>query len=100
LTPLEGHPRGVVIRVKARPGARRNGLAGLHADALRVDVTAAAEKGKANEAIVGVLAEVFSLAKSQVELISPPANPHKRFLMAGVELTVAEARLAIELAKN
>ena len=100
MTPLESHPQGVVIRVKARPGARRNALAGLHDDALRVDVTAAPEKGKANQAIIGLLANVFGLSKSQVELVSPPTNPQKRFLLAGIKLAAAEAQLTLQMAKN
>ncbi|WP_428304160.1 DUF167 domain-containing protein [Lacipirellula sp.] len=92
--PLEPHPSGVVIRVKARPGARRNGFAGIHADALRIDVTAAPEKGKANEVIIALLAEAFHVAKSQIELISSPANAQKRFLLAGLTMAAAEQCLA------
>ena len=94
MTPLESHPQGVVIRVKARPGARRNALAGLHDGALRIDVTAAPEKGKANEAIMALLAKSFEIAKSSIELISSPANPQKRFLLGGIQLAAAEKRLA------
>ena len=97
-SPVEPHPSGVVIRVKARPGARRNGFAGVHADALRIAVTAAPEKGKANEAIIALLAEAFNVAKSQIELISSPANPQKRFLIAGLDLAAAEELLTRALA--
>ncbi|MBL9162944.1 MAG: DUF167 domain-containing protein [Planctomycetaceae bacterium] len=94
MTPLESHPQGAVIRVKARPGARRNALAGLHDGALRVDVTAAPEKGKANDAIIVLLAKSFGIAKSSIELISSPANPQKRFLLAGVDLAAVKQRLS------
>ena len=97
-SPIESHPSGVIIRVKARPGARRNGFAGLHADALRIDVTAAPEKGKANEAIIALLAEAFHVAKSQIELISSPANPQKRFLIRSLDLAAAEELLTRALA--
>lgn len=94
MTPLEPHAQGVVIRVKARPGSRRNALAGLHDGAVRVDVTAAPEKGKANEAIIALLAKSFGIAKSSIELISSPANPQKRFLLHGLQLADAEQQLA------
>jgi hypothetical protein len=93
-SPIEPHPQGVVIRVKARPGARRNAFAGLHDGALRIDVTAAPEKGKANSAIIALLAKNFGVAKSSIELISSPANPQKRFLIAGLDLATAEKRLS------
>jgi uncharacterized protein (TIGR00251 family) len=95
MTPLELHPHGVVIRVKARPGARRNAFAGLHDGALRIDVTAAPEKGKANDAIIALLAKTFGIAKSSIELISTPANPQKRFLIAGLDVAAAKAKLAM-----
>lgn len=98
MTPLESHSSGVVIRVKARPGARRNAFAGLHDGALRIDVTAAPEKGKANDAIIALLAKTFGVAKSSIELISSPANPQKRFLLAGLDLAAAEESLAKLLA--
>ena len=94
-SPIEPHTQGVVIRVKARPGARRNALAGLHHGAFRIDVTAAPEKGKANDAIIALLAKNFGVAKSSIELISSPANPQKRFLIAGLDLATAEAKLAM-----
>lgn len=94
MTPLESHPQGVVIRVKARPGARRNALAGLHDGALRIDVTAAPEKGKANDSIIALLAKTFTVAKSSIELISSPANPQKRFLLHGIQLAHAQQQLA------
>jgi uncharacterized protein (TIGR00251 family) len=100
MTPLESHPQGVIIRVKARPGARRNAFAGLHDGALRIDVTAAPEKGKANEAIVSLLAKSFGVAKSSIELISSPANPLKRFLLRGLQLADAEQLLASLLDAN
>lgn len=92
--PFEPHPNGVVIKVKARPGARRNAFAGLHDGALRVDVTAAPEKGKANEAIIALLAKHFQLSKSRIELLSSSANPQKKFLLAGVDLAKVEACFA------
>lgn len=94
MTPLEAHQQGVVIRVKARPGARCNAFAGIHDGALRVDVTAAPEKGKANEAIIALLAKSLGVAKSSIELISSPANPQKRFLLHGLQLADAEQQLA------
>jgi len=94
-SPIEPHPQGVVIRVKARPGARRNAFAGLHDGSLRIDVTAAPEKGKANDAIIALLAKNFGVATSSIELISSPANLQKRFLIAGLDVAAAEAKLAL-----
>ena len=49
---LELHLSGVVLRVKAQPKARRNGIVGVHAGNLKVQVSAAPEHGKATEAVL------------------------------------------------
>ena len=53
---LSPHERGTVLRVKAQPNARKAGILGEHAGSLKVGVTVAPEKGKANAAILEILA--------------------------------------------
>ncbi len=81
---LEPHAEGTILPVRAQAGARRNGIKGIHAGALQVMVTQAPEKGKANKAIIAVLAESLSLRKSQFELIWGETSPLKRFLVRGI----------------
>lgn len=75
---------GVILPVKARPGSRSSGIRGEHDGALRVSVTQAAEKGKANKALIGVLGKSLGLRKSQIELVSGPTSARKRFLVRDV----------------
>jgi uncharacterized protein len=87
----DAHADGAILPVRARAGARRNGIQGEHAGALQVSVTQAPEKGKANKAIVSVLAESLGLRKCQIELITGETSPQKRFLVRGVtQLELAE----------
>ena len=58
---FEAHAQGTILPVRAHPGARRNEIRGEHDGALRVSVTAAPEKGKANKAIIELLAEALGL---------------------------------------
>ena len=88
------HAGGVVLPVRARAGAKSSAVAGHHAGMLKVNVTAAPEKGKANRAIVAVLAGALALRKSQIELLSGQSSPEKRFLITG--LTIDELRDQIE----
>lgn len=85
---------GLVINVKAQPGGRKNDVRGEHAGALRVSVTQAPEKGKANLAIVEVLCEALKLRRNQIELIAGETNPRKKFLIR----EVAEPELRMRLA--
>lgn len=75
---------GCVLCVRARPGARRNGIVGEQAGALKVAVTAPPDKGRANDAIVEVLADALGIKRSQIELISGPTSRQKKFLVRGL----------------
>lgn len=94
LTPSQG---GVLLHVHAQPGARRSGVTGEHAGALRVAVTAPPDKGKANAAILEVLAEALRLKPSQLALIAGETSRRKRVLLAGVSLEDAASRIAAAL---
>lgn len=94
---LEEHPQGVVVPVKAQPGARRNGLAGEHAGALKVQVTQAPEDGKATDAVLELLADTLRVKRSQVTLLSGATSRQKRFVVSGVSLAEITTRLQVAL---
>lgn len=90
---LESLAQSVVLPVRAQAGARNNGIQGEHDGALKVSVTQAPEKGKANKAIVGVLAKLLGLRKSQISLISGETSSQKRFSIANVDVEELRARI-------
>ncbi len=81
---LEPHTEGTILPVRAHAGARRNAIKGIHDGALQVMVTQAPEKGKANKAIIAVMAESLGLRKSQIELLVGETSPQKRFLVNAI----------------
>lgn len=91
---LEEHSDGVVLPVKAHPGARRNEIRSAQNGMLRVSVTQAPEKGKANKAIIALLAKELSLRKSQIELLGGETSGQKRFLVLGISLSDMRKRVA------
>lgn len=90
---LEQTRHGVVIPVHAQPGARKNAVVGEHAGRLKVTVTQAPEKGKANQALIEVLAEAIGVKRSQVTLLSGETSSKKRFLVSGEELSSLRERI-------
>jgi len=90
---LTSHPRGVVLPVRAHAGARRNGIVGEHNGMLRVAVTAAPEKGKANKAIAALLSDTFKTPKSSIELLAGETSPQKRFLIVGADADQLRRRI-------
>jgi uncharacterized protein (TIGR00251 family) len=94
---LEAHPRGIVLHVRAQPGARRNAITGIHAGALKIAVTAAPEKGKANAAIVSVLCDQLNLSPTQVAVIAGETSRHKKLLIIGISNDELQQRIAGKL---
>ena len=88
------HPEGCVLPIRAQPGARKAGILGEQAGALKVAVTAPPEDGRANKALVELLREALDLKRSQVELLSGPTSREKRFLIRGLGKKELEDRVA------
>lgn len=90
---------GIRLSVQAKPKASRNGLAGIHAGRLKVAVTAAPAKGKANAAVLEVLAEALGLKRSQLSLVAGDTDPRKTVLVTGVTADDLRERIAAALAE-
>jgi uncharacterized protein (TIGR00251 family) len=80
---LEPRDDGVILHVRAKAGARKSGIECVHDGALKVSVTAAPEKGRANQAICELLARTLGVSKSRVTVISGETSPSKRILVQG-----------------
>jgi uncharacterized protein len=92
---LEQDQRGIIVPVRAHAGARRNAILGERQGALRIAVSAAPEKGKANRSIAELLSDKIGVPKSAIQIIAGETSPQKRFLVVGV--TVEEIRRALDL---
>lgn len=85
---------GVVFRVKVQPRASKNGLAGVMENALKVRLTAPPVDGAANEACCRFMAEIFGVAKSNIEIMSGHTGRNKLIRVDGV--TIDQARAVLE----
>lgn len=90
---ITSHPEGSLLAVRAQPGARKAGVMGEQAGALKVAVNAPPEDGRANQALTELLREWLGLKRSQVELAGGVTNRNKQFLIRG--LTPEELRALI-----
>ncbi|HYT89912.1 MAG TPA: DUF167 domain-containing protein [Gemmataceae bacterium] len=91
------HAEGCILPVRAQPGARKTGVLGEQAGALKVAVTAPPEDGRANQALVETLRAALSLKRSQVELLSGAKGRQKTFLIRGLKPAEVRERLAMLL---
>ena len=76
----------VVFQVKVVAGSSRTAVCGLLDGMLKVKVAAAAEKGKANDCLVGFLAEKLGVKKKAIEIVKGKTNAVKRLAVAGVSI--------------
>ena len=90
---LRDHPDGCVLAVRVVPNARMDGPDGLHGAALKLRLRAPPVDGKANEALVRLLATLCDLPRSKVILISGETSRDKRVLIAGITSAQAEKTL-------
>lgn len=95
MSAFEVAPGGVLIRVKAVPGARREQIAGLLGDRLKVKVSQPPEGGKANAAICELLAQSLGVKVSAVSVVSGHANPEKLVRVEGVTIESVREGLRI-----
>lgn len=91
---LEKHPDGVLLYLKVQPNAKRNAIMGLHAGQLKVSVTVVPEKGKANQAVIKLVAKVLKIAKSDLEIVKGQTSSQKKILVR--ETTLSALREKIE----
>lgn len=67
----------LLLRVRVQPRAASNELAGVHGDRLKIRLTAPPVDGKANAAVIALLAELCGVAPSQVNLVAGAAAREK-----------------------
>lgn len=78
-------PGGIRLRLKVQPRARRTLIMGIGPDrdgqgftlALKVAVNAPPEDGKANAAVIALLAEAFHVAKAAVSVVAGATDRRK-----------------------
>jgi len=93
-TPIP-HLPAVKLSLKVIPGASRNEISGWLGDSLKVRVRAPAESGKANAAVIKILASSLGLHQRAVTIISGGASARKLIEIDG--LTDEEARKKLKL---
>ena len=95
---------GAQFALRVQPRASRNAIAGLIStggsqtgasggDAVKLAITAPPVDGKANEAVIAFLAELFGVAKSSITIVSGETGRNKVVAVRG--RTADEVRRAL-----
>ena len=84
---------GTRLRLRVAPGSRRPGIAGRHGDGWKVRVAQPPEDGRANDAVVALLAETLELPRGAVSIVSGHAARDKIVTVDGIASAEADRRL-------
>ena len=87
------------LKLRVVPGVGRPGIVGRHGDAWKVRVTAAPERGKANEAVLVALASVLDVSRRDVDLVAGHSSRDKVAVVRDVGEREVEARLEAAAAR-
>lgn len=101
-TPWSRHDDGLRLLIQVQPGGGQTAIEGVRSMAdgrsvLRVRVSAAPEGGKANQALIKLLAKQLGLAKGDITILSGRTARLKSLQLAGrPEALIARLRPFVE----
>ncbi len=81
------------VRLRVSPGAGRAVIVGRYGDGWKVRVTAAPEHGRANDAVLRLLADALSLPRESLTLVSGHSGRDKIVELTGLGPGLIERRL-------
>jgi hypothetical protein len=82
------------LRLRVSPGAARAEIVGPYGDGWKVRVTAPPEDGRANEAVLRLVAKTLALPRSAITLVSGRSGREKILELTGVEPTQVARKFA------
>jgi uncharacterized protein (TIGR00251 family) len=82
------------VRLRVSPGARKTELAGRHGDGWKIRVSAPPEGGRANDAVLDVLAERVGLPRRALSIVSGQKSRDIVVEMTGINADEAARRLS------
>ncbi len=86
-----------VLKVKVAPGAGRDEVQGWMGDTLKLRVSAPPEKGRANRAVVALLARTLSAGRDRIVIVAGAGSRRKRVRIEGLSREELRERVAAAL---
>ena len=86
-----------LLTVRVSPGASRDALLGWQGEVFRLSVAAPAERGRANEALLRLLAIALGLSRQRLRIVRGQTSRQKVIAIEG--LNGAEVRARLDVAR-
>jgi uncharacterized protein (TIGR00251 family) len=81
------------LRLKVTPSASRDAVVGWQGDVLRVHVRAPAQRGKANDAVLRLLAAALGVERRRLRIVRGETSRQKVVSVDGLDEAEIRARL-------
>lgn len=73
----------ITLTLHVQPGAKHSEIVGMHGEALKIKLAAPPIEGRANEALLKFIAELFAVPLRKVELKQGGQSRHKVVAVSG-----------------
>jgi len=94
---IRQHPDGCTLAVRVQPGAKKTAITGVYGEGaearVKIALQAPAVEGRANEALIAFLADVFDLPRSAVTITHGQAGRSKLVSLQGMAMAEAKNNL-------
>jgi uncharacterized protein (TIGR00251 family) len=84
----------VVFSVKVVPRSSKTAIAGVLGGMLKIKLSAAPEKGKANESLIEFLADTLGIRRNAIKITSGHTSPVKTIEIAGISAELLTGKLS------
>lgn len=95
MIPIRDTASGATFSVKVHPRAKKDAIAGVVGDALKVALTAPPVAGKANEACIRFFAELLRVPRSSVTIAAGESSRKKVIRVQGLTAAQVDERLQL-----
>ncbi len=90
-------PEGLRFRIKVQAKAKREEIAGVINGVLRVRVNAPALEGRANSAVIALLAKGLQVPKASVKIAAGVRSSQKTIVVSGLQPSELMSRLRVSI---
>ena len=84
---------GCTVSVRVHPGARKNGVTGVHAGAVKIALTAPPVDGRANEALISFFADALRVPRARIAIVAGTSSRAKTIRITGKSMAEVAAAL-------
>lgn len=82
-----------LLKVKVVPGSSRTTIDGWLGEYLKIRVAAKPEKGRANDAVIALLADKLAIPRQDISISSGGSSPRKAFKINNLSGSEIQSRL-------